>query len=92
MAAGVILLAGNARFTEEILLLKLPNGVEANTENLRVAQALRRLTTENAVVGVVWAGVIPYHSERRAVDFLGKSDRYVAQLPPDLSGATGWAG
>jgi hypothetical protein len=92
LAAGVILLAGNARFAEEILLLKLPNGVEANTENLRVAQALRRLTTENAVVGVMWAGVIPYYSERRAVDFLGKSDRHVAQLPPDLSGATGWGG
>jgi hypothetical protein len=43
-------------------------------------------------VGVWYAGSLPYFIERRAIDFLGKSDRYIAHLPADTSGAVAWAG
>ncbi len=92
LLGGVMLLAGNARYLPEILLRETPFGVEANKENVRVAHALRRVTTQSATVGSPWAGAIPYYSERRAIDFLGKSDRRIAGLPPDLSGAVGWGG
>jgi hypothetical protein len=92
LLAGAVLVAGNARFADELLLRREALGVEGNRENVRVALAVRRLTTENASVGAPWAGAIPYYSERRGVDFLGKSDRHIALLPPDLSGAVGWGG
>ncbi len=92
LLGGVLLLAGNARYLPEISLRESPFGVLANAENVRVALALRRITTESATVGSPWAGAIPYYSERRAIDFLGKSDRRIAGLPPDLSGAVGWGG
>jgi hypothetical protein len=41
------------------------------------------VTTPDATVGVFWAGTIPYYSGRSAVDFLGKSDQYIASLPAD---------
>lgn len=37
-------------------------------------------------------GSIPYFTDRRAIDFLGKSDRYIAHLPPDISGSIAWHG
>lgn len=92
LLGGVVLIAGNARFADELLLTREPFGVESNRENVRVALALRRLTTEKATVGAAWAGALPYYSERRGIDFLGKSDRQVALLPPDLSGAISWGG
>ncbi|MBP6703575.1 MAG: hypothetical protein KA385_08705 [Vicinamibacteria bacterium] len=92
LLAAVVLIAGNARFADELLLVREPFGVEGNRDNVRVALALRRLTTEKASVGAAWAGALPYYSERRGIDFLGKSDRYVALRPPDLSGAIAWGG
>jgi len=40
----------------------------------------------------VWAGTIPYYTGLYAVDFLGKSDPWIARLAPDLSGAVSWGG
>jgi arabinofuranosyltransferase len=48
----------------------------------RLGLDLRASTSPTASLGVVWAGAIPYFSQRRAVDFLGKSDVHVAHLPP----------
>lgn len=92
LLTGAVLIAGNARFAEELLLAQEPFGVEGNRDNVRVAMALRRLTTEKASVGAAWAGALPYYSERRGIDFLGKADRHVAMRPPDLSGAIAWGG
>lgn len=92
LLTGAVLIAGNARFADELSFAREPFGVESNRENVRVALALRRLTTEKAVVGAAWAGALPYYSERRGVDFLGKSDRHVARRAPDLSGAISWGG
>lgn len=88
------LLSANADFLREISLLNKPyqDQAEANQDNVNTALVLNQLTTSDATVGVFWAGSIPYFTDREAIDFLGKSDRYIAQLPPDISGSRGWSG
>jgi len=80
------LTSANRCFLKEILFLKKPYRVEYNQNNVNTAIALSQLTTGDATVGVYSAGSIPYYSGRRAIDFLGKSDRYIAHLSPDVSG------
>ena len=80
------LLVGNIYFMPEILFLERPFYVSANQHNVNIAVALSEVTTSDASAGVFWAGAIPYFAERTGIDFLGKSDRYIAHLPPDLSG------
>jgi hypothetical protein len=48
---------------------------------LGVALSLRDNTTHQARVAVVWAGILPYFSERPCVDLLGKNDRRIAYGP-----------
>lgn len=50
----------------------------------RLGLELRASTSPDASLGVVWAGAIPYFAHRRSIDFLGKSDRHIAHLPPRL--------
>jgi arabinofuranosyltransferase len=82
----------NGHFLQEIFLLNKPYQAEANRKNVNTAIVLSHLTTSDATIGVFWAGSIPYFTDRKAIDFLGKSDKYIAQLPPDISGSTGWNG
>jgi arabinofuranosyltransferase len=86
------LLSVNLSFLPEISLLAKPFLSKNNQNNVNTAIVLSQLTTNEATVGVYWAGAIPYFADRKAIDFLGKSDPYIAQLPPDLSGAIGWSG
>ncbi len=92
MLALIGLLLVNARFLPEALFLIKPYTVESNKINVNTAIALNELTTSDSSVGVYWAGSIPYFTNRKAIDFLGKSDRYIAKLPPDLSGKISWNG
>ena len=80
------------KFLPEMLLLKKPYEARGNEEHVNIALLLSQITRSDASVGVIWAGSIPYYSGRRAIDFLGKCDRYVARLPPDLSGKVSWRG
>ena len=84
--------SANVRFMPEILFLRKAYTVEANQRNVNTAIVLSQLTTSDATIGVKWAGSIPYYTGKRAIDFLGKSDRYIAHLPPDVSGKIGWSG
>jgi hypothetical protein len=86
------ILSANVRFLREILLLNKPYQTGANQANVNAAIVLNQLTTSDATVGVYWAGSIPYFTDKEAFDFLGKSDRYIAQLPPDVSGSVAWNG
>jgi hypothetical protein len=56
------------------------------------AVALNEVTTEDASVAVLAGGVVPYYTGLHAHDMLGRTDAYIASLPPDLSGAAGWGG
>jgi hypothetical protein len=55
-----------------------------NGHNVNVAIGINALTTKDASIGVVWAGALPFYADRRAVDFLGKSDKHIANLPAHL--------
>ena len=82
----------NQPFLKELLLIKKPYTTEENIRLVNRAYAIRDLTKETASVGVFWAGIIPFYSERYAIDFLGRSDPEIANLPPDLSGQVSWSG
>lgn len=76
----------------QILLLEKPFSAESNAENINIAVALGQVLKEDATVGVFWAGTIPYYIDNRSFDFLGKSDKHISQLPPDMSGKIAWSG
>ena len=56
--------------------------VKDDARAARLGLALRAHTSPEATIGVTWAGAIPYFARRTAIDFLGKSDRHIAHLPP----------
>jgi arabinofuranosyltransferase len=70
----------NASLAQE-LLLQPPMQADGHWKRIRLALALRRITSPRARIAVVWAGILPYFSERQAIDLLGKSDRQIAKLP-----------
>jgi arabinofuranosyltransferase len=83
--AGAFLTVNQA-FLPEMTFEKRPQYVpDHNTQFIR-ALILDQVTTPQASVGVIWAGIMPYYSERYAIDFLGKSDPYIARLPPGVGG------
>jgi arabinofuranosyltransferase len=81
-----VILSVNWRFLPEATLRADVMDQRLNEYRVGVALALKKFTTEEATVGTVAAGAIPYYSRRPAVDFLGKSDSYIAHLAPDFSG------
>jgi hypothetical protein len=88
LAGGLVLaalLALDLRSAGEILFVATPQTVRANRDNVRTALALRDVTLPEARLAVLWAGAIPYYAHRPAIDMLGKSDREIARLAPDLS-------
>lgn len=86
------LLLADARFLLQIELRAGPYTADDNRRHVNAAIAIAQVTTSDASVGVVDAGSIPYYTGLKAIDFLGKSDKYIANLPPDLSGRVGWNG
>jgi hypothetical protein len=76
------LLTASWRFRAELSLQQPPLDVSYNQRNVNTALALSLVTTKDASVGVLWAGSIPYYTGLRAIDFLGKSDSHIANLPP----------
>jgi hypothetical protein len=59
----------------------LPYKAAEYRELTALARAVADVTTPEARVAVVWAGLVPYLAERPAIDLLGKSDRVVAHGP-----------
>lgn len=60
--------------------------------NINTAIWLNDVLEPSASVGVFYAGSVPFYADFYAFDFLGKSDRRIASLPPDKSGAVSWFG
>jgi hypothetical protein len=88
----ITLLPLSRPFLREAVLYDLPYQVDNNRNHVNVAITINRLTTDQATVGVLWAGIIPYYTSRYAIDFLGKNDPYIAGLPADVTGAVAWGG
>jgi hypothetical protein len=88
LAVLAVLCVVNFRFMPEITMREKPFQAPDSWGGINIAIALEEVTTPDATVGVIRAGVIPYYTGRYSVDFLGKSDPRIATLPPDLSGAS----
>jgi arabinofuranosyltransferase len=72
---------GNGNSLMQCLLFEDPHELERHRSMLEVALSLKEQTTPEARVAVVWAGILPYFSERPCVDLLGKNDRAIAYGP-----------
>lgn len=75
----------NSRFFKEIFLTDIPYDSWDAKRHIEASILINKVTYENATIGVFWAGTLPYYLERKTFDFLGKSDSYIASLPPDIS-------
>jgi hypothetical protein len=84
LACGVVVLMG-ANVVSIALVLRLnapPRDMSTPATLTRLALAVRDVTTPEASVAVVWAGLVPYFARRPAVDILGRSDRTIARMAP----------
>jgi hypothetical protein len=72
-------------FADELRLKTRPYKVTLNDAMVGVGVKLARYIEPQASIAAAAAGALPYYSGLRGIDILGKSDRRVARLPPDLS-------
>ena len=63
----------------EWLLIDRPYTVEGDQRSVETALMLKRITTPDATIAVVSSGVVPYFSNRTAIDLLGKNDKKIAR-------------
>ncbi|MGD8453539.1 MAG: hypothetical protein PVJ57_17130 [Phycisphaerae bacterium] len=77
--AAVCLLAINGIHWDHIVLLAQPQMVGDNAMNVRLWKAIERVADDDACIGVGYAGLLPYFSDRNCVDLLGKCERHVAR-------------
>jgi arabinofuranosyltransferase len=87
-----ILYAADLPFLPDMAVRAPTSAAIANRVNTNTAIAINHMTFPGASVGVIWAGTLPYYTDREGVDFLGKSDAYIAHLNADVSGAVSWGG
>jgi hypothetical protein len=59
----------------------------ANADYVRISRALLAISEPEASLAVVSAGAIPYFTDLRAIDLLGKSDAHVARTAVHLPNA-----
>jgi hypothetical protein len=86
--AGILM--SNLLFLPEALFLNRPAEVQSNNSHVNLSIAISEMTGSHASIGVFTAGVIPYYSGRPAIDFLGKTDPYIANLSPRLPAQITW--
>jgi hypothetical protein len=89
LAVAALLLA-DLPFLADMAVRGPTSAAIANRINTNTAVAISALTQPGATVGVIWAGTLPYYVDRYAIDYLGKSDPYIARLNADVSGSSGW--
>jgi hypothetical protein len=75
----------NDAFEAQYWFRSKPYQVEDNAVNVNTALILNELLSEDATVGVFWAGSIPYFTGLRGIDILGRCDPDVARLPVQTS-------
>lgn len=72
------------------LLQWRPQWSEGNDYAVRLAYALREVTTPKGRIAVTWAGALPYYVERPCIDLLGKCDRTIARMPARTPQGSRW--
>jgi hypothetical protein len=63
------------------LLLERHPFVPGSERYVRISRVLDEITTPDAKIAVVTAGIIPYFTDRYSLDLLGKSDKKIAHEP-----------
>jgi arabinofuranosyltransferase len=81
VAAAMLALAINAAHLSQSLLLTKPPETDDNRTMIREAILVQKLTRPQARIAVVWAGIIPYLTERPSIDLLGMNDYVIAHEP-----------
>jgi len=72
---------GDPERTARWLAADLPYKADDYRELTALSRAVADVTTPDATLAVVWAGLVPYLTDRPAIDLLGKSDPRVARSP-----------
>jgi hypothetical protein len=54
-------------------------------DNLRLSQSVIKNYPANTKIAVLFAGIIPYFTDFRSIDLLGKNDKYISHLPMPVS-------
>jgi len=84
----LIIIYFNLPFRNDIISLRDTQIIGfTNKINVNRAIILNKYLKPDASIAVFYAGTIPYYTNFHAIDILGKSDKHVARLEPDLSGA-----
>ena len=91
LCSAVFLLSNQGGY-KELFFIDLPYHTDSNQNNVNIAILLNRIVDQQASIAVLWGGTIPYYTGRPAIDMLGKNDKYIAALPPDISGSVSWKG
>ncbi len=80
--AGIaaVLLMANQKNIHQLFFLTPQDQVLSNKTNVNTAIVINEISNPQLKIGLFWAGSIPYYSHRYAIDFLGKSDPYIAHL------------
>jgi len=86
--AVAVLMGVNCRY---LLKIAVPPQIQMHDSLSRVF-FLRKALKPEASVGVFTAGLVPFYTDNYAIDFLGKSDRRIAAMAPDISGTISWGG
>ena len=92
LVMGLVLYSVDARFLPEMTFAARPETAEDLSYYAAAGLALDEILAPEATVGSFWLGTISYYSGRKAIDFLGKIDPYIAQRPQDTSGKCSWLG
>ena len=83
---AVFVLFADYPFWDQLTLTQRPyTAATHNDRDVRFGLELARVCRPDASIGVVTAGAIPYYAGARGVDFLGKCDKHIATLTPDLT-------
>ena len=77
----LLVFAINALHWDHYLFLLPPQMTYGNVMNLRFWRAVESIADAEASVALGWAGALPYYSQRKCYDLLGKCDPYIAHLP-----------
>jgi arabinofuranosyltransferase len=77
-------------YWKNMTLLQKIDDQPNNMHNTNVAIAINAVTKPDAKIAVFWAGAIPYYADRFAIDFLGKSDKHIAELYPNIPSKVIW--
>jgi hypothetical protein len=72
------------RFLDEISFSRILYK-EENKINVNTAIILNDILKTNATIGVFWAGAIPYYTDNKSIDYLGKCDKIVSRVLPESS-------